>query len=423
MKLSVIIVNYNVRAFLEQCLFSLEAALAGMDSEVWVVDNASTDDGWKELKAVFPDVKWLENQTNEGFGRANNQALKNVCGEFVLFLNPDTLVPENALQTCIRFFEENEQAGAVGVKMLDGSGTFLPESKRGNPGLFTSVCKLLGLHHIFPSSKVFARYYMGHLPDHENNPVEVLAGAFMMVRKEVLDVTGGFDERFFMYGEDIDLSYRINQTKLPSKDILWQTWYVADAGIIHFKGESTNRGSLKYHVLFYKAMAQFVQKHYASGPASFFRIFIVCAIVMKASVSGIVKIFSGVIRFFSKTVNFLIHHKRAATEKNYIEFTSYKKAWVAGSKEDGERVGDILRQNDVLAEVFLLNGTFKEWEQTLRAGDMIVWCGHRDISLNSFMRFMASHKEFSYYFHYPRSKSIIGSSHKKRSGEVFLQKS
>jgi O-antigen biosynthesis protein len=285
LQLSVIIVNYNVRAFLEQCLYSLRHALQGIEAEVWVVDNASNDGSVGYLQPLFPGVQWILNEENEGFSKANNRALAKCSGAFVLFLNPDTLLPEDCIEKCLRFMYEQKDAGALGIKMLDGNGKFLPESKRAFPGPLISFYKLIGLTALFPKSKIFARYYLGHLSIEKNHAVDVLAGAFMLLRKEVLDSTGGFDERFFMYGEDIDLSYRVYKTPLPDGTGHWNNYYFTESPIIHFKGESTKKGSLNYVLLFYKAMVQFVKKHYASGRAGIFIAFIYIAIAARAFIS------------------------------------------------------------------------------------------------------------------------------------------
>ena len=274
MLLSVIIVNYNVKYFLEKCLRSVQKASAKIPTEVIVIDNASSDDSISYLQPRFPSVKFIRNIVNTGFGKANNQALQLSSGDFVLFLNPDTIIPEEAFEKCIGFLEENEKAGACGVRMIDGSGKYLPESKRGFPSLLTAFFKLSGITARFPRSKTLARYYIGHLPETETNEVDVLAGAFLMAKKKVLDITGGFDEAFFMYGEDIDLSYRIQKAG-------WKNFYFAETTIIHFKGESTKKGNLDYVHMFYKAMRIFVKKHYG-GNGSGFSFFISLAIRLRA---------------------------------------------------------------------------------------------------------------------------------------------
>ena len=262
MLLSVIIVNYNVKYFLEQCLCSVKKALehgsfSGDRAEVLVIDNNSIDGSIEYLQPRFPFVRFIANKENTGYARANNQGLKESAGKYVLFLNPDTILPEDIFQKTISFFDEHADAGALGVRMIDGSGRFLKESKRGLPTAWASFCKMTGLTGLFPSSRTFAGYYMGHLPENVTQEVEVLAGAFLMARRDVLQTIGGFDERFFMYAEDIDLSYRIVQAGCKN-------YYVADAAIIHFKGESTRKDA-RYIKLFYKAMQQFVEKHYKSG--------------------------------------------------------------------------------------------------------------------------------------------------------------
>lgn len=257
MKLSVIIVSYRVQYFLEQCLCSVSKAMAAgnfPDTEVMVVDNHSSDDTLAYLQPKFPFVQFIASQENLGFGKANNLAWRICKGEYVLFLNPDTIVPEDCFRKCVAFMDAHTDAGALGIRMVDGSGQYLKESKRGFPSPWVSFCKMSGLTGLFPASKRFARYYLGHLSDQKTQPVDVLAGAFMLVRRAALEKTGGFDEQFFMYAEDIDLSYRIQQEG-------YQNYYFADSTIIHFKGESTRKDA-RYVQLFYKAMIQFVRKHF-----------------------------------------------------------------------------------------------------------------------------------------------------------------
>ena len=209
MKLSVIIVNYNVSAFLEQALASAVKAMRGIEGEIYVVDNHSVDNSVAMVKAKFPQVNLIENQDNVGFARANNQAIRISTGEYVLLLNPDTLVEEDTFEKCIRFMDETPDCGGLGVKMVDGQGRFLPESKRGIPYPSSSFYKLFGLSKLFPKSKKFGAYHATYIGEDETHEVEVLSGAFMMMRRSVLDKVGLLDEDYFMYGEDIDLSYRI----------------------------------------------------------------------------------------------------------------------------------------------------------------------------------------------------------------------
>ncbi len=283
MQLSVIIVNYNVKYFLEQCLFSVLKACRNIQAEIIVVDNNSTDGSRQLLEAKFPSVYFFWNTVNTGFSKANNQALQNAKGEYVLFLNPDTIVPEDCFEKCIAFFKTQPQAGALGIKMIDGSGNFLKESKRAFPGPLTSLYKLSGLAKLFPKSKTFARYHLGNLSDIETHEVDVLAGAFMMIPNKVLQQAGSFDETFFMYGEDVDLSYRIQKAG-------YKNYYFAQSSIIHFKGESTKRGSLNYVRLFYNAMSLFVKKHYSGTRAGFFNVLIQSGILLRALLAFVGKL-------------------------------------------------------------------------------------------------------------------------------------
>jgi GT2 family glycosyltransferase len=267
MILSVVIVSYNVRYFLEQCLSSLKKAIDGISvsgnsAEVFIIDNASSDGSVEFLTPLFPGFRFIRNSENTGFAKANNQGLDLCKGELILFLNPDTILAEDSLDLCIDFLRSRQDAGALGVKMIDGSGRYLKESKRGFPDTQTSFYKMTGLTRLFPRSKIIAAYYRGDLHEGETHQVDILSGAFMMVKKKVLAIVGGFDERFFMYAEDIDLSYRIVKAG-------FKNYYLSGTTIIHFKGEST-RKDFHYTKMFYTAMALFIQKHF-KGKYSFFR--------------------------------------------------------------------------------------------------------------------------------------------------------
>ena len=274
-KLSVILVNYNVKYFLEQALLAVARAMEGVSGEVIVVDNASSDGSVEFIRQRFPQVKLMANTENVGFSRANNQAIRQATGEYVLLLNPDTVVGEDTFHNALTFMDSHPDAGALGVKMVDGRGRFLPESKRAFPSPRVAFFKAVGLSALLPRSRTFARYHLGHLPDDETATVDVLAGAFMLLRKEALDKTGLLDETFFMYGEDIDLSYRIIQSG-------YRNYYFPHSPIIHYKGESTKKGSLNYVRMFYEAMAIFVRKHFGSGRARTFSMLIQAAIWLKA---------------------------------------------------------------------------------------------------------------------------------------------
>ena len=254
MDLSIVIVNFNVKFFLEQALYSVLKASSTLTIEIIVVDNNSTDGSREYLSPKFPEVNFIWNNSNTGFATSCNLGLQIAKGEFVLFLNPDTIIPEDCFTKCIDYIKSKHDCGALGVKMIDGSGSFLKESKRGFPGASASFFRLSGLTFLFPKSKIISAYYAGHLSKDESHEIDIIAGAFFMTRKEILDKVGGFDPQFFMYGEDIDLSYRI---KLAG----YKNYYFSQTSIIHFKGESTKKGN-SYNKIFYKAMHLFVNKHY-----------------------------------------------------------------------------------------------------------------------------------------------------------------
>jgi len=254
MQLSVIIVSYNSIELLENCLFSVQKAMQTIGGEIIIVDNNSNDGSKESLPSKFPGVKFIFNNENLGFAKACNQGSKISSGDHILFLNPDTVLPGTCLTDCISFLNTHEDAGAVGVRMVDDKGKFLKESKRGLPSPSASFYKLFGLTAVFPGSETIAKYYQGHLPENENNPVEVLSGAFMMIKRTVFEKVKGFDETFFMYGEDIDLSLRISQ-------LGYKNYYLGKISITHLKGGSTTYNK-KYVQEFYGAMNLFVKKHY-----------------------------------------------------------------------------------------------------------------------------------------------------------------
>jgi GT2 family glycosyltransferase len=278
MKISIIIVNYNVKYFLEQCLQSVHKAIEHMDAEVFVVDNNSVDRSVEMVAEKFPWVNLIANKENTGFSVANNQAMRIAKGAYFLLLNPDTIVEQDTFEKSVAFMDANPIAGGLGVKMVDGKGKFLPESKRSLPTPAVAFYKIFGLSKIFPKSKRFGAYHLGHLPENETNEADILAGAYMLMRKEALDKVGLLDETFFMYGEDIDLSYRL---------ILggYKNYYFPETRIIHYKGESTKKGSLNYVFMFYKAMIIFAQKHFSTKNAWLFSSLINTAIYLRALAS------------------------------------------------------------------------------------------------------------------------------------------
>ncbi len=296
MDLSIVIVNYNVRYFIEQCLHSVSRAARNIGAEVFVVDNNSVDGSCAMIREKFPWVVLIENKSNAGFSRANNQAIKVSKGRFVLLLNPDTVVEEDTFEKCLAYMNSHPGAGALGVKMIDGTGKFLPESKRALPTPAVAFYKVFGLSVLFPHSRIFGRYHLGFLDPGKIHEIEILSGAFMFIRKEALDKTGLLDETFFMYGEDIDLSYRIMNAG-------YKNVYFPETTIIHYKGESTKKGSINYVLVFYRAMIIFARKHFSRKNARLFSILINMAIYFRASLS-IVKRF--ITRIYQPLIDFIL---------------------------------------------------------------------------------------------------------------------
>jgi GT2 family glycosyltransferase len=347
MQLSIIIVNYNVKYFLEHCLLSVIKACNNIDAEILVVDNNSTDGSKAYLEHKFANVQFFWNKENIGFGKANNFALPFAKGDYILFLNPDTIVPEDCFTNCISFFETYIDCGALGVRMIDGAGNFLKESKRSLPSPVAGFFKMFGVAEMFPSSKLFAQYYAGHLPEKENNKVDVLAGAFMMLSKKAIALTKGFDESFFMYGEDIDLSYRIQKAGL-------QNYYLGDTTIIHFKGESTQKKSANYIKHFYGAIKRFVDKHYNQQKLKrgLMNLVIVSAKII-AKVNSI---------FFSKKANvipnpplFLILFGNEDQEKYIIELIKDSASMILTNTQNMQSLFEIMEQQIVDAIIFCDN--------------------------------------------------------------------
>ena len=250
-KVSIVIVSYNVRSLLTKCIDSVRIALEGISGEIVVVDNCSKDDTVEYLRNHYPDIKLIANQDNVGFAKANNQAIRESSSEYVLLLNPDTVVYEPTIRGCIDFLDAHPKAGGAGVRMLTREGFPAPESRRAIPTPLVAMLKMLGFTR---------RYYMSNLPWDQPSQIEVISGAYCMLRRKALDQVGLLDEDFFMYGEDIDLSYRLIKGG-------WQNWYLP-YDIIHYKGESTLKTSFRYVHVFYQAMLIFFRKHY--GHLSFF---------------------------------------------------------------------------------------------------------------------------------------------------------
>jgi GT2 family glycosyltransferase len=267
MKLSVVIVSYNVRFYLMQCLQSVQSALEGIEGEVFVVDNHSDDDSVETVRSHFPWVRLIVNQENLGFAKANNQAIRQSQAEYVLLLNPDTVVAKDTFRDVMKFMDEHPKAGGAGVMMCFEDGTRAPESRRALPTPWVAAQKMLGFT---------KRYYMSHLPWDQPCQIEVISGAFCLLRHEALKAVGLLDEDFFMYGEDIDLSYRLLKGG-------WENWYLP-CSIVHYKGKSTQKTDYRYVHIFYQAMLIFFQKHY-SHLSFFFTVPVKMAIYFRATIA------------------------------------------------------------------------------------------------------------------------------------------
>lgn len=279
MQLSVIIVNYNVKYFLEVCLCSVFRAMEGIQGEVIVVDNHSSDGSTAMLREQFPQVRLVANTANTGFSKANNQGVSIAQGTYLLFLNPDTVLPEDFFKKMLGYMDAHPEAGAIGPRLIDGKGQFAPDAKKSFPSFSVALFKGTGLHRLFPRSSYFNRYYAVHVGEHELAEVEVLSGCCMMVRTSVIRELGtAFDERFFMYFEDGDLCYRI-------KEAGYRNMYVPETTVIHYKGESTRKATLSYVRIFNEALSLFVRKHYSRKHASLFIALIHVGIFLKAILS------------------------------------------------------------------------------------------------------------------------------------------
>lgn len=387
MKLSVIIVNYNVRYFLEQALLSAQKASAGLAVEIIVVDNNSVDGSVEMVREKFPDVLLIPNTANTGFAVANNQAIQVANGEYILLLNPDTVVEEDTFSQVITFMDNHQDAGGLGVKMYDGKGIFLPESKRGLPTPWVAFCKMTGLSSLFSHSKLFNYYYLGHLSPNETYPIDILSGAFMLLRKKVLDKIGLLDEAFFMYGEDIDLSYRIILAG-------YKNYYYPHTRIIHYKGESTKKGSLNYVRVFYNAMLIFARKHFGSRYAGMYIILIRIAIYFRALLAVISRIttqlaaplldacliFVGLyyLKDFWQTHVKGVHYAYYAPEYIYINAPIYTAIWLislffAGSYDKPLRISPIIK--GILFGTLLISAVYGFLPEALRFSRGMILAG------------------------------------------------
>jgi len=279
MQLSIIILNYNVRYFLELCVSSVQSAIQNLDAEIIVVDNNSPDDSCQMIKDRFPDVILIENKENTGFPKGNNIGVNIAKGEYICILNPDTVVAEDTFEKILAFAKTKSDLGIVGCKLIDGTGNFLPESKRGIPTPFVAFTKIFSLYKIFPSIKSFGNYYATHIKEDQTGKVEILVGAFMVMKKKLYTEIGGFDERYFMYGEDIDLSFSALKKGKSN-------YYFHETTVIHYKGESTIKDGT-YMKRFQQGMNLFYQKNMKSS--IFFSLFMKLGMVF----FSFIKMFQG----------------------------------------------------------------------------------------------------------------------------------
>ena len=331
-KLTVIIVNYNVKQYVEQCLISLYRAMENLDAEIYVVDNNSQDHSIPYQRKRFKRVNFISSHHNLGFSRANNLVIRQTKSEYVLLLNPDTFVGEDVISSALSFMEEHEKAGALGVKMLKADGTRAMESRRGLPTPSVAFYKMVGLCSRYPKSRKFGQYYMGYLPWDEPGRIDVISGAFMMIRRAALEqVGGGLDEDYFMYGEDIDLSYSMLKAG-------YENWYLP-LNILHYKGESTQKSSFRYVHVFYDAMLIFMRKHYGSKTL-FISVPIKAAIYMKA-VAALAKMLFSQIRD-----NLGIIHRRKGLEPLFV---------FIGNKSSLDHCRRIVKNNGLEALFFVGN--------------------------------------------------------------------
>jgi GT2 family glycosyltransferase len=344
MKLSVIILNYNVRFFLELCVLSVENALKNIDSEIIVIDNNSSDESCEMIKTRFPNVKLIQNNENLGFPKGNNIGVAQAKGDYICILNPDTVVAEDTFEKVLAFAKKTKDIGIIGVKLIDGTGNFLPESKRGIPTPWVAFTKITGLYKVFSKSNLFNKYYAQHLTSNQTGKVDILVGAFMFLKKELYQEVGGFDEDCFMYSDDIDLSYMVLQKGKSN-------YYFHETTVIHYKGESTSKNAV-YMKRFQEAMAFFYKKH--------FRVSFLFSVFMKI---GIV--------FFSMLKRFQGRPKAKIIPENYLLIAASKKV------------------ADIITLVIQKKVDFLEWkeEKTVNLSSISIKKGLQIILDNEFVPF------------------------------------
>jgi GT2 family glycosyltransferase len=324
MQLSVIILNYNVRYFLEQCVLSVQSTISTLDAEIIVVDNNSSDESCLMMKTKFPDIKLIQNTRNFGFPKGNNIGVEQASGKYICILNPDTVVAEDTFIKILAFAERQINPGIIGCQLIDGTGNFLPESKRGIPTPWVAFTKISGLYKVFPKWKLFNQYYAQHLDKDQTGKVDILVGAFMFLERDLYIELEGFDEKCFMYADDIDLSYRALQKQKSN-------FYFHETTVLHYKGESTVKDE-KYMKRFQEAMNFFYQKHFKKS--WFFEFFIQIGIWF----FSFIKMFQGKTKpkplpeslvFYSSNKN--LSEKLPSILKNKVLFVDLKKEKMVNS--------------------------------------------------------------------------------------------
>ena len=383
MQLSIIILNYNVRYFLETCILSVQKAIENLDAEIIVVDNNSSDESCRMMKNRFPNVKLIENQENTGFPKGNNIGVKQAKGEYICILNPDTIVAED---TFVKLLTESSQlsAGIIGCKLIDGKGNFLPESKRGIPTPWVSFTKIFGLYKVFPKSKLFNQYYAQHLSENQSGNVDILVGAFMVMKRELYNEIGGFDENCFMYSDDIDLSYMA--LKLGKEN-----YYFHETTVIHFKGESTVKDET-YMKRFQEAMNFFYKKH--------FRVSILFSFFMKIGIVffSFFKMFQGKPNPISKPENYIL-----ISDSNDLKLKVEKK----------------IQKNLVISNANNINEIFSQFISKTGTTEIIFDINH--INFKDSISFIQNnnHKKVTFKLLPPNSNFIIGSNSSNDRGEII----
>jgi GT2 family glycosyltransferase len=394
MQLSVIILNYNVRYFLELCVLSVQNALEGIDSEIIVVDNNSTDQSCEMMEQRFPEIKLIRNSENVGFPKGNNKGVAQARGEYICILNPDTVVADDSFQKILAFVgllhssQLSDSMGIVGCKLIDGAGNFLPESKRGVPTPFVAFTKVTGLYQLFPKSSTFGKYYASHLNESQTGKVAILVGAFMFMKRDLYLEVGGFDENCFMYSDDIDLSYRISQ---KGKD----NYYFHETTVIHYKGESTIKNET-YMKRFQEAMNFFYKKHFKVSV--FFSIFMKMGIIF----FSLVKTFQGI---SSRNLG------QKITPKSYLLYSANEKLV--------EKLRLVLQNkvklHDLKTEKMVISSSVKS-----KLGTEVI-LDNEFISFKNCIAFLESsrNKRFTYKIKPKKANFLIGSNNSNERGEII----